>query len=274
MINIVCALPFDPMPAVSPIRIDSSRAVVVAGQLLTAKPADLTERTQRMADAVRERRDVVEAILRRRTRQPGGLRPVLAALDTAWGGLVQRLLAAHNLPPTDELCAIASRVLHEMRIDGLESLRTTTPDKVVQSGRMLGIVDEKHLAADIDRVAGPSFLAAVRSAHAGLVEALGLGAGHVPYAPTELGIALANLRKAMQLYAIGVAAETDPGSEESVRRFNDSVSPIVRARAERPDVSEEEDVPTDDLVTPTTDPTTTPVSPTTSDGTTNGVAHS
>lgn len=286
LISIACAVPFNPMVAIAPPRMDAAHAVVVAGQLLTTTPADAEARTRHMCDAMRERRDAVKAVIRVRKRPAKGLRPALSAVDNAWGSLVQRLEAAERLPGGGELAQSAGSLLRTLVPDGLVALRVETDTKHSESERMLAVIDAQGLAPEIDRIAGAGYLQAVRDAHAALNEAMGLGGSAVPYGPTDLQLALGHLTAAMQLYMIQLASEVDPGSEDSVRRFDAAVAPIVRARNERSSSPPVDDTTTTDTTEPTqpaepTQPTTTASSGSASNGTpapteptvTNGAAH-
>lgn len=260
-------VPFVPGQYLSQIRIDARGAVVVAGQLAVSAPSDLSERSRQALAKVGTSATRTKAVLKRRTRTPKGMRPVLAAFDTAWSVLNTRLGSLGRLPPeAGDMPARARRLTAALLPDGLSSLQADAESKYVESERMLGVVEEQHLEGELESVAGPGILAEVRRSHAALGEALGLGAAPVPFRPTELSEVLAELLAAISYYALQVTAETDPQSATSVERMHTALAPIERARSDHgsPRSDDTEDVD-DTTTTPVALPTPAP---------TNGVAHS
>lgn len=267
-ISIKCDVPFNPSDVIQRTRMTAPLAVLVAGQMVAACPSDANERTRQMCDAMSDRRGALAAVLNVRKRKPGGLRPYIAKLDNAWGSFDRRLEAAASVPDGGELASAAAHLRGTILPHGVSDLHADVATKHIESQRMLDVIREQNLSGEIDRIAGPGFLAAARAAHAALTDAAGLGAEAVQFGPRDVALALANLTSVIQLYVIRLAAEVDPGDAASVTRFNTAVAGLLRAREERPSSAPPDAQP----ASTNTTPTTTSAAPT--NGATNGVAHS
>src|SRR5690606_14238457 len=94
----------------------------------------------------------------------------------------------------------------------------------------LHLIDDKSLAADIDRLCGPVFLAELRRAHQAYGDALGLTqAKPVPQA-AEIAGALLACRSAIRFYARRVVALADEEEPETERLVQRALEPIVEAQ--------------------------------------------
>jgi hypothetical protein len=243
---------FDFSPYLSTPRFDAPHGTVLAAQLQVAAPVDLDARgKEALAEVHTQAARVTAVLVQRAQTSTGGLRPVLAAVDTAYGALYGRLTAAAKLPEAQgDLGARAVRVLEAVLVDGLAFLQNDAETKYAESERLLLVIDQQHLAAEIDHVAGAQFLAVVKTAHAALGEALGVGATPVFFERAELQAALADLSQAILHYCVQLVASTDASDATSVRRFRSAVMPIDRFRADRPEAKSGED----DASTPTPTP--------------------
>lgn len=235
MSQLECSIPFNPALYVTPRRIDARHAVVVAQQVQICAPADLGGGARAKLLLVASTREALMNVLKDRAKSsPGGMRPVLANVDNAWGGLHGRCESAARMPSGGLLAQEGQQLLDTVfGNEGLSFLRADAEAKHTESEKRLAIIAEGGLAARLDAVAGAGFLDEVRTAHAALGEALGLGSTPLTYGPTALADALSDVRLAIALYALQVAAEVDPSSEDSVRRFYSAMVPLDRLAADR-----------------------------------------
>jgi hypothetical protein len=157
------------------------------------------------------------------------------ATDNAWSAL-QRRLAAHAQLPADRYpdAARASELNALLFTDGLRFLTLPWKTQWAEGDKRLRQIDEQKLAADLDRLAGPAFLAEVRRTHEVYGKALGIAAPlpESPAAPT-LGEPLLELRRALKRYALQVVATVDEDSAESIQAAVQALAPIEEARPTR-----------------------------------------
>jgi hypothetical protein len=225
----------DLTPYTGAVRFGAQHGIVLASQLAVAAPPDITPGEQRALDLMGKKAKRVQKVLVARGKAaPGGLRPVLSALDAAYGGIYARLTSAAKLPAGfGDIAARAAAVLDAVLADGLGFLVNDAETKYAESERRLQVIEEKGLAAEIDRAAGAGFLDALKGAHAALAEALGMGATPVHFARTELLDAVTELAQSVGDYGLQVAAQVDRYDAASVARFRAAMMPIDRFRADR-----------------------------------------
>lgn len=162
---------------------------------------------------------------------PAGRRAADAAADTGWGALEGRLASYARLPVSKYPGAARAAEIHLLLFPtGLDFLTFPYRSQWAESARRLQLVATKELAADIDDLAGPEFLAEVKRTHKLYGEVLRVTkAEELPpeVRLTEplraVGASIVDL--ALQLLAHAAA---DPSAETAVRK---ALKPIDDHRA-------------------------------------------
>ncbi|MEZ4295914.1 MAG: hypothetical protein R3B70_13145 [Polyangiaceae bacterium] len=181
-----------------------------------------------------------------------------AATDNAWGCLEGRLSAYSRLPAPNHPKARRAQEIHEALFGdgGLEFLTRAYKAQWAEGEKRLALIDDSGYAADIDELAGPEFLAEVRSTHKAYGKALSITQAETPSPDASL---IEPLREAsrrvvgLALQLIAWAADDDQ-STEAVRRALKPIDDLRAASARRqsPPVEPAAEPPAPPAATPTT----------------------
>lgn len=159
---------FDPAPYVRAPIISVSSGVTLAQTLLSATPKNADPKVKKAAKHLKAVADKALADLTERNKKLGEYteedsRVLDNEADRAWGALRMRLQAIGMLTEFAKADAKRAVALDTILFQG--STAFLKSDYAVQNTRMSSIlkqIDEDGLQADIDRLAGPQFLGAVR----------------------------------------------------------------------------------------------------------------
>lgn len=161
---------FDPTPYARMPRLNTPSGVWLSISLLSAfpkKPPALPERVTNAGHKLRTATIALQRAWKDSTRTARSeTRLADNAIDRAWGALHGRLDDYASLPEDDfPNAARAAELLRLVFTDGLAFLKLKYRDEWAESGKRLTKIDDDGLQADIDKLAGPEFLANVKSAH-------------------------------------------------------------------------------------------------------------
>lgn len=162
------AVPFDPTPYVRAPIVTVSSGVTLALAVADACPKDAPANVKKAQKRLRSTAEKARDDLAARNRALGvyseeDSRVLDNEADRCWGGLRMRLQAMAMLP-----AAISPKARRAAELDALlfgEGSEFLKAEYVVQGPAMAAIlqrIDEDKLAADVDAVAGPEFLKAIR----------------------------------------------------------------------------------------------------------------
>jgi hypothetical protein len=229
----------------SPLRLNARHGLVLARQLVVSAPEGLTGRPRAALTKVETASAGVIQVLGRRERgSPGGLRPVILELDSAYGALHGRLASAARLPAVaGDLGARARAILGAILPDGTAFLVCDVRTKFAESQRRIEMIEEDALEREIGLVAGAPFFAELKRTHAALAEAIGAGVTPVRFERAELQLAVRRLTDAIAHYCLQLAALVDPDDPRSLAAFRAAVTPIDRFRADRGTSAGDDDEP-------------------------------
>lgn len=228
-----------------PVRATSRSAPVLAARLENGAPSDLSSSQREALTEVQVRADEVQAVQSERDRlAPAKTRAVREAVGGAWNAVHDGLHAASRLSGT-ERADTALRVLDSLFPFGVGFVLADSEGCWAESDRHLERVDTEGFAPTIDGLLGPEFLAGLRTKHADLGNAIGVGSARraIP-SSTALNAALKKFGQAVGRYARLMMAAVDEDDDESCRRFLRAVAPIdvhranARSTHEAPDASE------------------------------------
>ena len=220
-----------------PPRIDADGGIALVRRLVRAGYKGSSPATAAALVSVRGAAGALQEELKKRARTARtSLRPLDTAFDGAWTGLRDRLKAWGVLEDPDfvEDRQRAEQLLTSYFPDGLEFVKLSYEAEWVHSERLLERFSEEGAVADIDRLAGESFLRNVRSRHAKLGEALDLaGASSAERAASSTGLAerVNELASAIGEYMRLHAGEVRLKDPKSVEAFQLAMAPIDRHRA-------------------------------------------
>ncbi|HUU20965.1 MAG TPA: hypothetical protein VM389_00385 [Phycisphaerae bacterium] len=214
------------------------RAGVALGRaVLTAAPAATNPIVGRELDRLGSALGALEAAWQPVAADPAPAsdrRPADNAVDGAWGGMHARLQAWERLPgDAHPEVARAEAIRGALFPDGLAFLTLPYDRQWAESQRRLDHIDAGSLAADIDSLCAPAFLAAVRTAHAryGIV----LGITEVAPEPAEVQASLrepfAAFRAALSRYVMKLVGTLDDEDPAAVRAVKAALRPLDDFRA-------------------------------------------
>ena len=208
-----------------PPKIGAASGYLLCVRLLQTAPTEPSERVLNGMKRMRNKGEKIQDVLRERARLASHkLRPYDREFDGSWLALRGRV-QAHTLRPGDPRRARAERLLADLLPQGLRFLNFAYAEQWFYGGVLLERIDaEPELAAELDELAGPGFVSAVRQAHEELGEALGLGEAGKSQAPS-LAEALHELALAIADYARLLAGEVDSHDEDSVAAFMAAMAP-------------------------------------------------
>ena len=162
---------------------------------------------------------------------PAGRRAADSAVDNAWGALEGRLASYARLPASEYPKAARAAEIHQILFaGGLEFLTLVYRSQWAEGERRLHLITTKELAADIDVLAGPEFLAEVKRTQKLYGEALGVTKAEDLPPEIKLTEPLRAVGAAVVDYAVQLLAfaGADASAEPAVRR---ALKPIDDTRA-------------------------------------------
>lgn len=224
---------FNPMDYLPAPRFGTVSGISLAQEIIAAAPANPTEALQRWLADMKARSAFLQGgVVVRQKVEPSKARPADLLLDSSVRALYIRLDGPAQLPT--DLCPEADRareLLTGLFPNGLSLLKETYDKEWALVEVMLRNIDEKGLAGEIDAIAGPAYLAAVRRAHAAYGEVLGKKS---PLAEETVNLheGLKNLADAITGYTICVLGTADPSRPETVEAARKALKPILDYKAE------------------------------------------
>ncbi len=242
------SLPFDPSAYVRKPVINVASGFALGCALVAAcpkaAPADVKRAVRKLRSAVVNLQQ--EWLKRDKTKPKTDRRGADRRLDNAWGALFGRLESYARLP-ADEYpdAARAAELLTAMFSDGLGFVKLPYEQEWAESDKRLRLVETNKLAGDIDRVAGPMFLAEVRRAHELYGKALGVTEAVATYEEASLAGPLRAVQDAVVGYALRLIATAEEDDPSSVAMVRAALAPLDAHRAAQGRRAVEADNPVD-----------------------------
>ena len=228
----------DPTPYARPPKFDVPSAVTIGLALLTAMPKPAPDHVR--AAATKVRKDTVALQLAwgksglpvtPRDRRKADLR-----VDTAWGGLLDRLESYSRLPVATYPRAARARELCDIiSPNDREWLKFVYESEWAESNKRLVWIDEQGLTKDVNELAGPDFLTEVKDAHADYGIALAVTKPAPEVLEYKLAEPLQSLARSIGRYTLAVVtmADDDAASIAVVRRALRPVDDYREGQARR-----------------------------------------
>jgi hypothetical protein len=228
---------FDPTPYMRPPRLDVRQAVALAIALLSALPRGAPDGVKRAGRRLRRATVALQKAWSTRKRAASTVKPSEKAkidyrVDIAWGGLKMRLDAASALPVDTYPEALrAQEIVSTLFPNGLGFLTLPMEAEWSVSDELVKRIEEDGLAADINALAGPQYLAEVKAAHLVYGEVLGITKAKAP--PAEMTPLLEPLRevgRAIGDYMLQVLATADRERPDTIKSARAALRPLDRHR--------------------------------------------
>lgn len=224
---------FDPTPYVRPPELDVASGVALGVSLLSAMPKEASENVRKAARRLRAATVELQDAWSANGRGDATIdkRPADIRVDKAWGALYSRLDAYASLPSDENPKAKrAAELLDLIYPDGLQFLTLPYNAEWAEGEKRLKLIEDEELAADLNELAGPEFLAEVKKAHKLYGDAIGItrpaGEG-----PVNLVDPLRALGRAITQYSLQVVATVDE-SQASISTAKGALKPIDDTRAD------------------------------------------
>jgi hypothetical protein len=238
-LEIVSNSSIDPTPYLRPPRFGVRSGLSLAKALLTVVPPRPGRGVLEAADALATATTTLETAWKAQSqpRRLADVRPFDLRLDRAWA-VVSASLERYSIFPADDPDRTSAAALHERLFpSGLAFLRLPYPEQHAESQRLLDLVVEEDLRAELDRLVGEVFLDELRLAHVAYGEALGITKPTpVPAPAVSLVEPLRALADAITAYVVQVLAFAglDPDSHTAAaRRALEPIDRFRRAAARR-----------------------------------------
>jgi hypothetical protein len=245
-----------------PPKFDVPSAVTIALSLITAMPKPAPDHVRAAATKVRKDAVVLQLAWGNAglATAPRDRRKSDVRIDTAWGGLLDRLESYSRLPVAKNPRAPRARELCDIiSPNDREWLKAPYEVEWAESNKRLGWIESQNLTDDVNELAGPEFLTEVKSAHAEYGIALGVTAPAPEVLEFKLAAPLASLARSIGKYTLAVVtmAGDDAASIAVARK---ALRPIDdyrdgqarRARGGATTAADAADAPPAAPVTPTT----------------------
>lgn len=159
-------------------------------------------------------------------------RPYDVTLDRCWGTIHSRLLDCANLATEKpEDAALGASILLSLFSNGLAFLKLPYDAEWAESEKLLKRIDDEGHAKGIEKLCDPVFLKVLRKAHADYGRVLGLTEKTKLPEVAGVGVAMADLNRAIGQYVRKVAGTVDEDDEATIKVALDLLSPIADARA-------------------------------------------
>jgi hypothetical protein len=200
---------FDPSIYTRPPKLDVAAAVALTIALLAALPLKAPPAVKKAAQKLRKAIVKLQAVWRERDRlaKPSDPRLVDVMADRAMGRLHGRIDAYAGLPAEAyPLATRAQDILNSLFLRGLEFLKDDYASQWAETKKLLDRIDEENLAADIDKIAGPEFLAEVRRIHKLYGNAIGVTQSREKLPVPSLVQPLRDVNAAIAVYSVQLLA--------------------------------------------------------------------
>jgi len=237
-------------------KIDVPGAIALSVKLLAATPAHAPAPVKKAAKALHQKTLKLQSIWKSRDRIDKRIdaRPFDVLADHTMSRLVSRIEDYAGLPEeTYPLANRARAILATLFPTGLAFLKEDYPSQWAETQKRLDRIDEEGLAADINTIAGPEFLAEVRRVHILYGEAIGVTKSNSSSPVPSLTFPLREICTSITLYAMQLAAVRldDEASDEQRIAAREALRPLdeYRASAARRDAARDSGEP----VTPETE---------------------
>lgn len=237
---------FDPTVYVRSPKLDVPGAVALSTKLLVATPKHAPLAVKKTAKALRQKAVSLQTTWKERDRvaKRPSAKPLDVLADHAMGRLFGRIEDYSGLPEeTFPLARRAGFLVATLFPTGLSFLKADYASQWAETQKRLDRIDEEALAADIDAVAGPEFLAEVRRIHKLYGQALGVTKAQPEVATPSLAVPLREVGAAIALHALQLVAVCldEEASIESRAAARDALRPLdeYRANAARRDTAKE-----------------------------------
>ena len=205
-------------------KLDVAGGVALSIQLLATVPAKPVPAVKKAAQKLRKATIKLQGAWKERDRieKPADPRPVDVLADAAMGRMVGRVELYAGLPAEQYPLALRAGEIMVTLFPDLEFLRADYSSQWAETQKRIERIDEEDLAKDIDRIAGPEFLAEVRRIQALYGVAIGVTQARGKVAVPSLAEPLRDLSASIAAYAIQLAAvymdaDTDDGARRAVR---------------------------------------------------------
>jgi hypothetical protein len=228
---------FDPNPYMRPPRLDVRQGVALAIALLSALPGAAPDGVKRAGRRLRKATVALQKAWSKRERAAIAVKPAEKAkvdnrVDIAWGGLKMRLDATAALPvETYPEASRAQEIVGTLFPNGLGFLTLPMDAEWSVSDELVTRIEEDGLAADINALAGPEYLAEVKAAHLVYGEVLGITKAKAPPAETTaLSEPLRDVGRAISDYTLQVLATADRERPDTIESARAALHPLDRYR--------------------------------------------
>ncbi|RZO62402.1 MAG: hypothetical protein EVA89_09200 [Sandaracinaceae bacterium] len=233
---------------IRPKRFDGLTGVFLARALLEVTPEDADERLLREAARVRTEAEHIRlTLIQRRHQTPAEVGKWGSRVDDGWMAIDLALESKTRLAPSPSATR-ATELRQEIFPDGTGFVRLPGKRQWSHSDLLLQRIDDAGLAAELDALLGPEYLAYLRPAHEAYGRALGLGrdANDTPESDA-LRDNITSLSYAIAEYCRILVGQLVRGDEASEARFRRAVGPLaahLEATARRRAAGEEPEEPT------------------------------
>lgn len=238
---------FDPSVYARAPKLDVPSAIALGIRLLAAVPKQPPLAVRKAAKVLHQKIITLQSTWKARDRMEKRLdaRPVDVLADNAMNRLFGRIEDYAGLPSDQyPLAERAQILLGTLFPEGLAFLKSDYASQWAETQKRIERIDEENLADDLDKIAGPEFLAEVRRIHKIYGEAIGITKPRAEAAMPNLAVPLRNVGVAMTLHALQLVTvimdEEAPmdmrvASREALRPFDE-----YRASVRRDTPEEEE----------------------------------
>jgi hypothetical protein len=201
---------FDWQPYTRTPVLDVPSAVALGHALLSAMPATAPPPIKASADVMRREVGALQKVWgTSRTDKPDDPRPIDTLFDGAWTALRDRVTAIVSLASDEHGADVAraQELLTTLFPTGADFLKLPYTKQWAECDKRIGIVKERGLQTDIDRLAGAAFWKQIETLHQSYGEVLGITKSKQPSPePAKLLEPLRTAQRAIGNYVLQVAA--------------------------------------------------------------------
>lgn len=218
-------------------RASAQYAKPVARMLRNAAPPDITVEEKKALRTVEDLAEQVQDVLAERDRFSGArVRPYRDAFIKYWGALHDLLVARARLGADFGDEGVRSQALLDSYFaEGVAFLQLDAYAAWFEAQRRLDRMSEEEQLGELEAVAGPAMVQAIKKGTSALADAIGVGKvarNEVPSA-TAVQETMAKFSRAVGAYARLLAAKVDEENPASIERFRRAVAPIDEYRSMR-----------------------------------------
>lgn len=208
-------------------RFRTGHCIPLSIELQKNAPEHLSELQRAALEAVAARAQEVAAVeVERQRRGPANLAEPRRSVITAWSTLQTILTALSGLPSSLPTGAEAARLRVVLFPSGLDFASHDAAAVWSESKRLLGRIDDEGLAGQVETLAHPDVLRAIREAQTALGVATGLGLPEASPPEKSLREALDRFAFAVSRYARALSIEVDDRDYDAAARFARALHPI------------------------------------------------